>query len=119
MKSPKQIAASFSHAFRGIWQATKEETNLKIHFVLGIFIVILGVFYSLNATEWILILLCISAVITTELLNTAIEKLADRVTKENDLLIKAAKDMAAGAVLVSAITSVIVASLIFIPKFIS
>ena len=64
------------------------------------------------------VVLSISAVLTTETINSSIEELADRVTLEKDPMVKKVKDMAAGAVLITAIASLIIGCLIFIPKFI-
>jgi len=74
---------------------------------------------TLNAFEWALISIVIAMVILSELLNTAIEKLADIVDPKHNELIGHVKDYSAGAVLISAIVSVIVGGLIFIPKLIA
>lgn len=118
MKSPKQLIKSVGHAFTGFFTALKSETSLKIQTSIGIIAIGLGFYFQINTTEWILVILSISAVLTTETVNSSIEELADRVTKENDPMIKKVKDMAAGAVLVTAIASIIIGCLIFIPKFI-
>ena len=119
MKSPKQLAHSVGHAFRGFFIALKSETSLKIQTSLGIIAIGLGIYLKITTTEWIFIVLCISAVLTTETINSSIEELADRVTLENDPMIKKVKDMAAGAVLIAASAALLIGAIIFIPKFIA
>ncbi len=68
--------------------------------------------------EWVSILICISSVICTEMANSAIELLSDRITTEYDETIKRAKDISAGMVLISAIISAIIGIIIFFPYFI-
>ena len=118
MKSPKQLIQSIGHAFYGFYTALKSEASLKIQTTMGLIAIGLGFYLNINTTEWILVILSISAVLTTETINSSIEELADRVTLEKDPMIKKVKDMAAGAVLITAIASIIIGCLIFIPKFI-
>ena len=118
MISPKQLIQSIGDAFYGFFTALKSETSLKIQFTLGIIAIGLGFYFKINTTEWMFVVLSISAVLTTETINSSIEELADRVTLEKDPMVKKVKDMAAGAVLITAIASLIIGCLIFIPKFI-
>lgn len=118
MKSPKQLIQSIGNAFNGFWIALKEESSLKIQLFLGTIAVVLGFYFSISTTEWFAVILCISAVLSAEVMNSAIENLSDKITKENDSYIKKAKDMGAGAVMVAALASIIIACIIFIPKFI-
>ncbi|MBS2212566.1 diacylglycerol kinase family protein [Carboxylicivirga mesophila] len=82
-------------------------------------VVLLGFYFSLSSLEWVAVLLCIGFVFAMELLNSAIEALADFVSVEHQALIKKAKDMAAAAVLVAALVAFVVGLLIFLPKIIS
>ncbi|MFT5601578.1 MAG: diacylglycerol kinase [Flavobacteriales bacterium] len=107
---------SFGHAFNGLKTAFKGEHNLRIHLVAAILVVILGLYFKIEIVEWLILTLTIGFVIAMELLNSSIENLADYACKEQHPMIKKVKDIAAGAVLVSAISALIVGLLVFIPK---
>lgn len=109
---------SFGHAFNGLKTAFKGEHNLRIHLVAAILVVILGIYFKIEIVEWLILTLTIGFVIAMELLNSSIENLADYACKEQHPMIKKVKDIAAGAVLVSAISALIVGLLVFIPKLI-
>ena len=81
--------------------------------------VLAGLWLDLSTLEWAAVVLCIGAVLAAEGINSAIEALCDRVSPGYDEAIKHAKDLAAGAVLILAVMSVVVGLLIFIPKFIT
>lgn len=103
----------FYYAGRGIAEAVKER-NFRFHLcVMGFAIYFAARFYSFTAEKWAIFLLTCAAVLSFEAANTAIERLCDRVTAQSDPLIRTAKDCAAGAVLISAIISVIVGILLF------
>lgn len=118
MKLLKKQIDSFAAAINGIVESISQEFHLKIHLIAIICVVFLGFYMSISKTEWLFLILTMSAVVCLEIVNSAIERLCDKVTKENDPLIKLAKDMAAGSVLITAISSVIIGCIIFIPKFI-
>ncbi|MEN8868256.1 MAG: diacylglycerol kinase family protein [Flavobacteriales bacterium] len=118
MKLLKKQIDSFAAAINGIVESISQEFHLKIHLIAIICVVFLGFYMSISKTEWLFLILTMSAVVCLEIVNSAIERLCDKVTKENDPLIKLAKDMAAGSVLIAAISSVIIGCIIFIPKFI-
>ena len=119
MKSPAQLLKSIGHAFTGFFTALKDETSLKIQSTLGLIAVFFGFYFNISSTEWMAVVICIAAVLSAETMNSALENLADRITQEQDPYIKKAKDMGAGAVLVVATASIIIACIIFIPKFIA
>ena len=104
---------SFKYALSGIYKAVRTEFNLRFHFVIANLICIFAYFYGLNKAEWAVLLLTVFAVISAELMNTAVEKAVDTAT--NDILptAKLAKDASAGAVLVLAIGSVIIGFCLF------
>lgn len=108
---------SFKYAISGIFTALKEEPNLKFHFLAGVLVLILALILNISKTDWIIILFLIGFVISVELTNTAIEAVVDAFTDQEHPRAKYAKDISAGAVLVAAITSVIVGILIFLPYF--
>lgn len=114
----KKRIKSFSYAFRGIADLVKNEHNARIHCVAAIAVLIAGFILHLSVIEWVAVTICIGGVFMAEGFNSAVEALADKICKEDDLLIKRSKDIAAGAVLIMALTSVVVGLIIFLPKII-
>ncbi len=112
----RDFIKSFQHAIEGIIIAIKKERNLKIHIGIMILVIICGFIFKISTTEWIICIILFGLVISLELVNTAIENTVDLVTLEKNPKAKIAKDVAAGAVLVSAIASAIIGLIIFIPK---
>ncbi len=108
------LLRSFRCAFSGIGWALRTQRNLRIHALATVAVVALGLWTGIASWEWCAILGCISLVWAAELLNSALEVLCDRITTEPDEHIRRAKDAAAGAVLVCAILSVVVAALVFL-----
>ena len=116
--SIRQRIRSFGFAFNGLWLLIKEEHNARIHFLAALIAVGAGIYFQLSPNEWIAIVFAIALVFIAEIINSSVEKLADTVTKEKNEGIKKTKDLAAGGVLLSAITSLIIADIIYIPKII-
>lgn len=112
----RKRGAAFTYAFSGIWKLWRYEPHGLLHLLASVLVIVAGVFYRVSAIEWCLIAICIGGVMGLECVNTAIEKLADRITEEKDPLIGYAKDLGAAAVLLMALASVAVAAFIFIPK---
>ncbi|MBA4535868.1 diacylglycerol kinase family protein [Bacillus aquiflavi] len=115
-KDRSRLFRSFSYAFQGVKYVITTEKNMKIHLFVTVIVVILGMVLSLSPIEWLFILFAIGGVLSLEMINTAIERTIDLVTKDYHLLAKRAKDVAAGAVLIYAILAVIVGMIIFGPK---
>lgn len=113
MKEVKDLILAFRYAIFGIGKAMKKERNFRIHMVALLTILIFNSIASFSALHWALELLCCMIVISLELMNTAVEKVCDAVTREVSPLIRYAKDAAAGAVFVSAVGSVVIAFLVF------
>ena len=107
---------SFTFAISGIFHAVRHERNMRIHSIVTIIVIILSWFYHLSAIEWMFISFAICGVLALELVNTCIERVVDLVTEEFHPLAKQAKDVAAGAVLLYAIISVVIGCIIFLPK---
>ena len=107
---------SFKYAFHGLWLLLKNEHNTRIHFLAAIVGLAMGLILKIDLHEWCLLVIVIGLVFLTELLNTSLETLADVVDPEWNKRIRKAKNYAAAAVLISAIVSVIVGGLIFIPR---
>ncbi|MCM1990797.1 diacylglycerol kinase [Oceanirhabdus seepicola] len=112
MKS-RNLLESFNYAIKGIRWAFLNERNFKVHTVVSILVIILGIVFQITKVEFLITLLCIGMVLGGELINTAIEKLCDGISGEFKVYIKAAKDIAAGGVLVTAFISAIIGILIF------
>ena len=112
----KKRIQSFVYAGRGIRVVFSSEANMKIHIVVATLVVICGFIFNINTTEWIACLLCIGLVFGAEMINTAIENVVDLASPDYHELAGKAKDIAAGAVLICAIVSVIIGILIFLPK---
>lgn len=112
-KSP--LKESFGCAFEGIWTGIRKERNMKIHCLAIILVTLAGTLFQITAAEWCICLLLFALVASLELVNTAVETVVDLVTQEKKPLAKIAKDTAAGAVLFSAIVSVIIGCIIFVP----
>lgn len=112
----KKLMNSFKYAFEGIISAFKTEQNLKIHFFIVILVIIAGIILKINLIEWLICIILFGFVITTELINTAIETTVDIAMPQKNEKAKLAKDVAAGAVVISAITAIIIGMIIFIPR---
>lgn len=110
---------SFKYAIEGIITAIKMERNMKIHVCFTIAVIIAGFVFKIDLQQWMICLLCIGIVISLEMVNTAIEQIANTIDKKYDDKIKIIKDVAAGAVLVSAIISAIIGLMIFLPKLLA
>ena len=106
---------SIRHAFRGIGTMLRSQHNAWIHGVATVLVVALGLTFRLTRVEWCCLILAMMAVWTAEALNTAFEFLADVASPDFHPLIKQAKDVAAGAVLISAIGSAVVGLLVLGP----
>lgn len=112
----KKRIDSFKHAIRGIRMVLKSETNMQIHLIFVILVVVSGILFCISTTEWMLCLLAFGLVTGAEMLNTAIETIVDLVSPEYHELAGKAKDIAAGAVLISAVFAAVVGLIIFVPR---
>jgi len=92
------------------------EQNLLIHFCAAIIVIVFSFIFKLSKIEWLFIIFSIGFVITTELINSAIELATDNYTRKFNKLAMIAKDTAASAVVIAAINSVVVGIYVFLPK---
>lgn len=115
---PKQRILSFKYAFNGLWIALREEPNFIFHIIATISVIVLGLILDISNLDWIILALTIGLVLSIELTNTAIEEVVNSFTEEVHPAAKKAKDVAAGAVLVSSATAVAIGLFIFLPYFI-
>lgn len=109
---------SFHFAWGGISNFFRSEHNAWLHAVSTVLVILLASLLRLTKPELIAIVFCVGFVWVTEMINTAIEKMMDHLSPETHPSVKAIKDIAAGAVLVAAVTSFIIGLIIFIPKII-
>lgn len=110
---------AFSYAFKGIAALIKGEAHARLHVLSAVLVTVFGLFFKIEPWEWVAVIICIGGVFMAEAFNSALERLADRVTVDRDPLIGQAKDLAAGAVLLFAIATFIVALIIFLPRLVS
>ncbi len=113
----KYFYQSIEFALTGIRTVFQDERNMRSHLLAGVITIFLGFIFQLNKWEWLWILLCIFLVVAMEIINTAFENVVDMVTDFHFHSIgKKIKDMAAGAVLITALFAVLVGCIIFLPK---
>jgi diacylglycerol kinase (ATP) len=110
---------SFRYAFRGVRIILQTQQNAWIHAAATVAVVGLGLSLGLSAGEWCWLVLAMMAVWAAEALNTALELLADVAAPEFHPLVEKAKDVAAGAVLISALGALVIGILILVPKVIA
>lgn len=115
----KSRLGSFRYALNGLRSLLKFEHNSRIHFFAAVTSILLGIIFKLNLSEWSVLIVVIGLVFITELINSALESLADRVDTEWNEQIRKAKDYAAAAVLVSAVIAITAGCFIFLPKLFS
>jgi diacylglycerol kinase (ATP) len=114
----KKFFQSFSNASRGMVYLFKSQNNARIELLIAVSVIIAGIIFRINHSEWLIILLCIALVLGLEGINTAIEILADKVHPDFDIEIGKVKDVAAGATLIVSLVAAIIGFIIFVPKFI-
>ena len=112
----KNFIDAWKKAFNGIWYAIRTQRNIKIQLVVALIVLICGIVFRFSIMEWITIVIVTMLVIITETINTAIEETVNLCTDKYHPIAKIAKDTAAGAVVLSAITAVIVALLIILGR---
>lgn len=110
----KARTRSFQYALQGL-QRLYRESNVRIHAVATLLVLALGWAVGLTLLDWVLLALAATLVWVAEAMNTALEVLSDAAVPEHSPLIGAAKDVAAGAVLLAAVGAVVVGLLVFVP----
>lgn len=107
---------SFGYALEGIFHVLRTQRNMKVHLAATLLVAAVGLFLRLSNAEWLSVSFAIFFVLAAECLNTAIEAIVDLVSPQHHPLAKIAKDCAAGAVLLAAMYSLVVAYFVFGPK---
>lgn len=106
---------SFVYAWHGLVYAVRTQRNARVHMLLGSIAIILGIVLHISPVEFAMVFIAITLVFIAEMFNTVAEACIDLVTSEYHPLARIAKDVAAGAVLLNAMLSVLVGALVFIP----
>lgn len=107
---------SVGYAFKGAVLLLKTEASIKIQFVIALLLTVAGFYFKISTTEWIIQLLSIGLVMSVEGINTAIEEIADFMHPEHHKKIGFIKDIAAGAVFIASIFTIIIGFIIYLPK---
>jgi undecaprenol kinase len=113
------LLESFRFAFAGLGNALRTQRNARIHVSIAAVVLVVAAALGLDAMEWAVIVLTVGFVFVAELFNTVVEAVVDLVTEEYHPLAKQAKDVAAGAVLVSAVVAVTVGVLVLGPALLA
>ncbi|MCT4605272.1 MAG: diacylglycerol kinase [Marinisporobacter sp.] len=113
----RKLIDSFNYAIDGIIYTLKTQRNMRIHFTMAVMVLFSSLFFDLSKLEMLVLFFTISLVIVAEMINTSIEATIDLITKEYHELAKIAKNVAAGAVFIAALNSIVVAYIIFFDKF--
>lgn len=103
-----KFIAGFGYAFRGLWYALRTQRNMRVHLAMVLIVTAAGILLHVSASEFAMLYIAIAGVFITEMLNTVIEICVDLAKPEYHPLARIAKDVAAGAVLSSAILAVII-----------
>ena len=118
-KDKRKFSSSIKYCLEGINFVITNESNFKKEIVIGIIALLLSYILKISRIEFIIILIMIALVLTSEIINTSIEKVVDLYTKDYSNLAKIAKAVSAGSVLVMSIFSLLVGAIIFLPKIIN
>jgi diacylglycerol kinase (ATP) len=109
---------SVGYAFKGMLVLIKTEASIKIQLFIAIAVTIAGFYFEISTTEWMVQVAIIGLVISMEGMNTSVEYIADFIHPDHHPKIGLIKDVAAGAVFIASIVAVIIACIIYIPKFV-
>lgn len=117
MEGSHSIFKSFRFAFEGVLVAFKKGKNFRIQVFLGTVAGVIAYFFNFTLVEWAILAITISLVLILELINTALESVVDIVSPEVRNEAKIAKDVAAASVLIASLAALLIAALLFLPKF--
>lgn len=112
----KNYLESWKNAFRGIWYTIRTQLNAKIQLVIAVIVIICAIYFKLNITECMFLSFATMLIIITEVMNTAVEEAVNLCTTKFHPVAKIAKDVAAGAVVLSALNAVIIAIFIIVSR---
>ncbi len=115
----RNLLDSFRYAFAGLFYALRTQRNTRIHLAIAAAVVAMGIWLDISLTEWAVLILTIGFVLVGEMLNTVAETLVDLINPGYHPLAKTIKDVTAGAVLLTALISVIVGLVILGPPLLN
>lgn len=110
---------SIGYACKGVICLIKTEANVQVQLFCAISVTIAGFYFDISKTEWGFQIICIGLVISLEAINTSIESILDFIQPEQHKTIGKIKDIAAGAVLITAATALIIGLIIYVPKIVA
>ncbi|GAB6100257.1 diacylglycerol kinase [Halanaerocella petrolearia] len=113
MRLINKLIQSFNYAVAGIVKVLKQERNMKIHFMIAIIVLLASLLFNISKVELVVLFLAITLVIFAEMINTALESLSDLISSQYHPQIKVVKDIAAGAVLITALNAIVIGYIIF------
>lgn len=116
MSKRNSMIKSFEYAGSGVKEAFQNEPNFRVHIIVGGLSIILAIILQFSLIKFAILVLTITLVVILELINTAIEKIVDKVSPHYSHLAKVAKDVSAAAVLLSAFAAIVVGILLFLPE---
>lgn len=116
MIQKQSLLIAFKNAFAGICYCVRHERNMKIHIGAGLVVAFLSWWFTLEREEILILLVTVESVLLAEMINTVVETVVDMISPEFHPLAKIAKDVAAGAVLITAIFSLVVGYMLFFSK---
>lgn len=105
----------FRDTFRGLRTALFGQSSFRVHLLAAVLVILLATCLHVSRMDWLVLLLCITMVLVAEMFNTAIERMAKAITREENPHLGAALDIAAAAVLLASFGSIVVGSIVFWP----
>lgn len=114
-----KFIAGFGYAFSGLWYALRTQRNMRVHLLIAVLAIVLGIVLHISAVEFALIFVAITAVFIAEMFNTVFELCVDLASPEYHPLAKIAKDVAAGAVLLNAMLAIVIGLFVFGPHLLA
>ena len=114
MNSPTQHwIAKFSNAIRGILVSVRDQSSFRVHLPIGAAVLIASIFLQISMTRMLVLMMCVAIVLVAELFNSSLEQMAKAITDQQDSRIRDSLDIAAGAVLITAISSGVIGTIVF------
>ena len=110
-----KFIAGFGYAFAGLWYVLRTQRNMRVHLLIATLAILVSIILRISAVEFAVIFVTIAVVFTAEMFNTVFELCIDLASPEYHPLAKTAKDVAAGAVLLSAMLAVVIGLFVFVP----
>ncbi|MBN1405788.1 MAG: diacylglycerol kinase [Candidatus Omnitrophica bacterium] len=115
IKRPRNsLVGSFNAAIEGFLHVVRTQRNMRIHFIFAVLVLLVGIYFNFSRLEIVILSLTIGFVLVTEMFNTVIEFLLDRLIEKHDEKVKIIKDISAGTVLVASIVALVVAYFLFL-----